>query len=210
MLEKFSLLKMARLQGACLEQGFFGVLARRVVGADQQVADDPALRIAQCRDRDDRREAAAVLADVGQLVDVLDAARGLEHQRLEARRDRRLQLGAQCLGPRDHFLRIGDVGRRDPVHHLGGRIAQHPLGADVEDLDHALGVGGDAREIRAIEDGALQGSRLEQGFLTTRLDAGLRRGPDRIQEGGSAKLVGHCGTSVKWPVTLQRRRRPAA
>jgi hypothetical protein len=46
------------------------------------------LRVAQRRDRHDRREAAAVLADVGQLVDVLDAARGLEDQRLEARRDR--------------------------------------------------------------------------------------------------------------------------
>ena len=77
----------------------FDLLARRVVCADQQVADDAAVivDVAQRGDRDDGREAAAVLADVSQLVDVLDAARGLEHQRLEARRDRRLQLGAQRL-----------------------------------------------------------------------------------------------------------------
>jgi hypothetical protein len=51
---------------------------------------------------------------------------------------------------------------RDLVHHLGGRVAQHALGADVEDLDDALGVGGDAREVGAVEDRALQGARLEQ------------------------------------------------
>jgi hypothetical protein len=75
----------------------FDLLARGVVGADQQVADDRVLRVAQRRDRHHRREAAAVLADVGQLVDVLDAARGLEDQGLEAGRDRRSQLGAQRL-----------------------------------------------------------------------------------------------------------------
>jgi hypothetical protein len=75
------------------------------------------LRVAQRRDRHHRREAAAVLADVGELVDVLDAARGLEDERLEARRDRRAELDAERLGARDHFLRIGDVGRRDLVHH---------------------------------------------------------------------------------------------
>ena len=100
---------------------------------------------------------------VGQLVDVLDAARGLEDQRLEAGRDRRAELDAERLGARDHFLRIGDVGRRDLVHHLGGRVAQHPLGADVEDLDDALRVGGDAREVGAVEDRALQSRRFKQG-----------------------------------------------
>ena len=75
----------------------FDLLARGVVGADQQVADDGVLRVAQRRDRHDRREAAAVLADVGQLVDVLDAARGLEHQGLEARRDRRASSTLSAL-----------------------------------------------------------------------------------------------------------------
>ena len=73
------------------------------------------------------------------------------------------------LGARDHFLRIGNVGRRDLVHHFGGRVAQHPLGADVEDLDDALRVGGDAREVGAVENRALQRPRLEQGCFATDL-----------------------------------------
>ncbi len=162
MLEKLALLKIASLQGARLEQRLFRLLARGVVGADQQIADDGVLRVAQRRDRHDRREAAAVLAEIGQLVDVLDAARGLEHQGLKARRNRGSELDAQRFGARDHFLRIGNVGRCDLVHHFGGRVAQHALGADVEDLDHALGVGGDAREVGAVENRALQGAGLEQ------------------------------------------------
>ena len=59
---------------------------------------------------------------------------------------------------------------RDLVHHVGGRVAQHALGADVEDLDDALRVGGDAREVGAVEDRALQGVTLGQ-----RLFGGLQR-----------------------------------
>ena len=140
----------------------FDLLARRVVGADQQISDDPVLGVAQRRDGDDRRKAAPVLAEIGELVDVLDPARGLEDQRLEPRRDRRTQLEAQRLGAGDHLLRIRDVGRRDLVHHVGRRITEHPLGADVEDLDDPLGVRGDAREVGAVEDRALQGPRLAQ------------------------------------------------
>ena len=153
------------LQGPRLEQRLFRLLARGVVGADQQIADDGVLRVAQRRDRHHRRKPAAILADVGQLVDVLDPARGLEHQSLEARRDRGAKFGAQLLGARDHFLRIGNIGRRDLVHHFGGRIAQHALGADIEDLNDALGVGGDAREIGAVENRALQGPGLEQSLF---------------------------------------------
>ena len=100
--------------------------------------------VAQHRDRDDCRKTAAVLADVSQLVDVLDPARGLEDQRLEARRDRGPKLGAQGFGACNYLLRIGNVGRGNLVHHFGGRVAQHALGADVEDLNDALLVGGDA------------------------------------------------------------------
>ena len=122
----------------------FHLFTRGVVRADQQIADDGVLRVAQRRDRDDGRKAAAVLADVSQLVDVLDPARGLEDQRLEARRDRGPKLGAQGFGSRNHFLRIRNVGRGNLVHHFDGRIAQHALGADVEDLNDALLIGGDA------------------------------------------------------------------
>jgi len=43
------------------------------------------------------------------------------------------------------------------------------LGADVEDLDHPLGVGGDAGEVGAVEDGALQGADLDDRFLGLKL-----------------------------------------
>ena len=42
----------------------FNQLARGVVGADQQIADDGVLRVAQRRDRHHRREPAPILADV--------------------------------------------------------------------------------------------------------------------------------------------------
>ena len=153
------------LQGAGLEQRLLGALAGRVVGADEQVADDCRLVVAQRGDRDDRGEAAAVLADVGQLVDVFDAARGLEDQRLEARADGGPQLDAQRSGARDQFLRIGDVGGGDLVEDVDGGVPEHALGADVEELDDALLIGGDAGEVGAVEDGVLQGAGLEEGFL---------------------------------------------
>jgi len=56
----------------------FHLLARGVVGANEQIADDGALCVAQRRDGHHRRETAPVLADVGQLVDIFDPARGLE------------------------------------------------------------------------------------------------------------------------------------
>ena len=152
---------------ALIELFLFGFdqLARGVVGSDQQIADDGVLRIAQRRDGHHRREAASVLPDIGQFIDVLDSARGLEDQGLEARRDRGRELDAQRLGARDQFLRIGNVGRCDLVHHFGGRVAQHSLGADIEDLNDALRVRGDAREVGAVENRALQGARLQQHFF---------------------------------------------
>jgi hypothetical protein len=162
MLEKFGAVEDRALQSPRLEQCLFRLLARGVVGANEQIADDDVPRVAQRSDGHDRPEPTAILADVGQLVDVLDPARGLEDQGLEARRDRGSELDAQRFGARDQLLRIGNIGRRELVHHVGGRVAKHPLGADVEDLNDALRVGGDAREVGAVEDRALQSPRLEQ------------------------------------------------
>jgi hypothetical protein len=145
------------------------LLASGIVGADQEIADDSSLIVAQRRDRHDGREAAAILADVGQFVDVFDPALGLEYQCLEAQRNRGFELGAQCSGASDQFLRIRDIGWGDLVHHVGGRVAQHALGADIEDLNDALLVGGDAGEVGAVEDRVLQGSRFEQGFFAADL-----------------------------------------
>ena len=76
---------------------------------------------------------------------------------------------AERLGARDQFLRVGDIGRRDPVHDVGGRVAQHALRADVEDLDHARGVRGDLREMGAVEDRRLQDLRLGFGVPVVHL-----------------------------------------
>ena len=141
------------------------LLAGRVVGADEQIADDRLVRIAKRRYRDDGGKPASVLANVRELVDVFDAARGLEHQRLEARRDLRPELDAQRFRTRDHFLRIGDVGRRDLVHDVGGCVSKHAFRADVEDLDDARGVGGDAGEVGAVEDRALERAGLDERRL---------------------------------------------
>ncbi len=81
------------------------------------------------------------------------------------------ELDAQRLGARDHFLRVGKVGRGVLVHDLGCRVAQHAFCADVENLDDALRVGGDTREVGAVEYGVLQGPGLEQGFLAPDLGA---------------------------------------
>ena len=120
-------------------------------------------------------KAAAVLADVSQFVDVLDSARGLEDQGLKARSDGGSELDAQRFGARDHFLRIGNVGRSDLVHHVGGRIAQHALGADIEYLNDALLVGGDTREVGAVENRVLQGSRFEQSLFALHLGEEIQR-----------------------------------
>jgi len=37
-----------------------------------------------------------------------------------------------------------------------GRESEHPFGADIENLNDALGIGGDAREFGAVEYRALQ------------------------------------------------------
>ena len=150
------------------------LLTHRIVGADQEVADERVIVVAQRRDRDDGRKAAAILADIGQFIDVFDAARSLERQCLEARRDRGGELEAQCLGARRHFLRIMDVAGVDPVDDFGGAVAQHALGADVEQLDDAFLVSGDDREIGAGEDRGLQGPRFEQRLPAPRFDDAIR------------------------------------
>src|ERR1700688_4666848 len=80
-----------------------------------------------------------------------------------------VESSTQGLGPRDHFLRIGNIGRRDLVHDVDGRVAQHAFRADVEDLDDALRVRGDTREVGAVENCVLQGPGLEQGLLASDL-----------------------------------------
>ena len=79
----------------------------------------------------------------------------VEGQGLEARGNRGRELPAQGLGALDHFLRIMNVGRRDLVHHFHGRVPQHALGPDIEELNDTLFVGGDDREVGASENRVL-------------------------------------------------------
>jgi hypothetical protein len=106
--------------------------------------------VTQRRDRDDRRKAAAVLADIGQFVDVFDPAEALKVNASKPGAIGSCQLEAQGQCPRLHFLRIMDVARVDLVHDLAGVIAQHALGADIEQLDDAFLVGGDDRKLGLV------------------------------------------------------------
>ena len=101
------------------------------------------------------------------------------------------ELEAQRLGARDHFLRIGDVGRGDLVHHVGGRVAQHALGADIEDLNDAFLVGGDAREVGAVENRVLQGPRFEQSLFAADLGDDIHRAVGILGEGRRHQSVCH-------------------
>src|SRR5918994_137896 len=58
---------------------------------------------------------------------------------------------------------------------FGGGVPQHPLGADVENLDDAPGVGGDAGEIGTVEDRALQRASFQQRFCVAHLAADIVR-----------------------------------
>ena len=133
--------------------------------ADQQIADDHAAVAAQRGNRNNGRETAAVLANVGQLVHVLDAAGRLEGQRFETRGNGHVQFDAQIMRAGDDFLRIVNVAGRDFADDLDRPIAQHVLGADVEELNDPLRIGGDDREAGAVENGVLQLSRLEPAVL---------------------------------------------
>ena len=44
-------------------------------------------------------------------------------------------------------------------------VAEHALGADVEDLDDAFRVGRDAREVGAVEDRALEGAAVSSASV---------------------------------------------
>ena len=57
-------------------------------------------------------------------------------------------------------ISVGDFGRRE---------TEHAFGADIENLNDALGIGGDTREIRAVEYRALQGWGDVEPFLRRRV-----------------------------------------
>ena len=155
-----SLKLFVRLPQSLVEFVLLGLnrFARSIVRADQQVADDNVLLVPQSRDGNNRRKPAAVLANIRQLVNVFDAARCLKDQRVKPGRNKRPQFRAEGFCARDHFLCIGNIRRGDFIDHFRRRVAEHPLRADVEDLNHAVGIGRDTGEIGAVKNSALQGA----------------------------------------------------
>ena len=185
---------------------FFGLFAGRVVGANQQVADDALFDVTERGDRHDGGEPAAVLAKIGQLVDVLETVRSLERQRLEPRSNVRPELGRERPRARDELLGIGDVRRGYLVDDLGGPIAEHSFGAHVEDLDHAAGVGGDAGEVGAVEDRPLEDAGLEEGRGPSAVQPRIGGAVGRQHPGlGGARGAKTFGVRTLWSVCRSRR-----
>ena len=162
MLGEVGAVKDGVLQGAGLEKGLFGFFTGGIVRTDQQVPDDRIFIITEVGDGNHCGKAAAILADVGQVVNVFDAAGSLQHQGLEPRCDLRSELDAERGDWRGDFLRVGDVGGGDLVGDFRGGVTEHALRTHVENLDDSLGVGGDAEEVGTVENGALQRACLEE------------------------------------------------
>jgi hypothetical protein len=168
-----------------------------VVGADEQVADDDVLGIAERGDGYYRRELAAVLPDLRYLVNVFDATVGLEHQCLEAWLYGFAELLAEGPGSSDQLHALVEVRRRDLVHHFGRGVAQHPLGANVEDLDHTIRIRRDAGEGGAVEYCALQRTRPQQRLGASHFGSGtLFGGGGAADDRRFAAAV--CGRSLRW------------
>src|SRR5665213_2266216 len=70
----------------------------------------------------------------------------------------RLRAWARAITSRGSEISAGG----DLVYHLNRGVAQHSFGADVEQLNDALLVGGDAREVCAVKDRVLQRPRLQE------------------------------------------------
>jgi hypothetical protein len=94
--------------------------------------------------------------------------------------------------------KIGDIGWGDPVHHVGGRVAQHALGADIEYLNDAFLVGGDTREVGAVENRVLQGPRFKQSLFAADLGGDIHRASG-ILGSGRIVVLRHVPTSVELP-----------
>ena len=153
------------MQRPGFEQRLFCLFARGVVGTDQQITDDCVFIIAKSGNRNDRRKSAAILANISQFVDVLDPTRSFKDQGFKTRRDRGSEFQAQRCCASDQLLRIGDIRRRDRIHHFSCSVAQHALGADIKDLNNPLLVGRDTREVSTVENRDLQRPSFKQGFF---------------------------------------------
>ncbi len=103
--------------------------------------------------------------------------------------------GAQGFGARQQLQPVGAVGRGAGVEHIGGGIARHALGTDIENLDHAVGVGGNAGDVGAGEDGVLQRTGFHQGGPALHI---VRRAGGRgIGQVASGRQAGDVGAGAQ-------------
>ena len=114
---------------------------RRDVAADAEVARDRAVGRADGRDRERHRQPDAVPAHERPFarVGVVLSRAVPEHGR-----DGDAELGRQALELIGVVEQLGVMAPDD----VGGAVAEHALGAAVEDRDQAVGVGADDRVLR--------------------------------------------------------------
>ena len=130
----------------------------RQVRRDPEEAVDPALGIDHGGHRELHGQPRAVLADVGPLADIVPSPCPLDEGGESL--DPGAVLGRQLRRMRLDLLRVMNPDRR-PADHLPGCVAEHSLGARVEDGDQPLRVGRDDRNLGGgVEHGVESGVDL--------------------------------------------------
>lgn len=110
---------------------------------------------AEGRNGDDRRKASPILPHRRQLVDVLYPSRCFEDESVEPWFDVHAEFGGEGARSLEDFSRIVEFHGPDQVYFCRP-VAEHPLRADIEDLDRSPRISGDAGERRAVECGILK------------------------------------------------------
>ncbi|MNQ57292.1 hypothetical protein D3C85_714420 [compost metagenome] len=123
-------------------------------------ADDLLGRVSYGGDRELHRKLRTILAHVGPFVRFGTALTGDGDQRVEATY-RGVQQLAQLGGASVHFLANMQHGQTLPIDEFGVAIAEHSLRPGVEDLDGAVDIGGDDRELAGRIH---QGAKADLGF----------------------------------------------
>ncbi len=126
------------------------------IDGDAEIADHLVVFVAQRAQRQQHRERAAVLADVGPFAGVAAPQRGQRGHRLERRRHRHARLRGHVFCAPGQLLRIQEQAGGLAPDHLVRGIAEHGLGGGVEQGDGAVRVGGHDRVAGVGQDRALQ------------------------------------------------------
>ena len=129
-------------------------------------------------DRSDHQrdgQVAAVLAAIAPFALLAAVAFGLADEGGEPPRRAR-QFGVEFLGARLHFLGQMEQGRGVSADHLLCLVAQHLLGAAIEDADGAVGGGGDDGAAMGVDQQHRHFRAAEQRPVAFLAVPGLARG----------------------------------